>query len=96
MPEDGEFKPRAGQTGTVAGPMIFYFYGDDDVWVYDDQVLNLDVGGIHQEAGGYINYQQGTIGNFEGDQRTVTKTTYMDDLYLATLGLGPGSKDSTW
>lgn len=57
-----EFKFRLTEDGNVVGtdgsehPIKFNFSGDDDVWVYVDGNLALDVGGAHGKVTGQIDF----------------------------------------
>lgn len=91
-------------TGVNAKPMTFEFSGDDDVWVYIDDVLVLDLGGIHSEIYGTIDYETGKVcigrafsshgipENPEDPANLVTETT----LKRLFEDAGVEIKDSDW
>lgn len=45
-------------SGTRKVPIRYYFSGDDDVWVYIDGKLVLDIGGAHGKVSGIIDFDQ--------------------------------------
>lgn len=53
------FMPAGGQID--GKDMVFQFLGDDDVFVYIDDVLVLDIGGTHGANSGSINFADGTV-----------------------------------
>ena len=42
-------------TEDYVGPLEYYFYGDDDMWVFLDNQLVCDIGGVHSTVGEYVN-----------------------------------------
>ena len=54
---------KDGSGKNIEVPIKFFFSGDDDVWVYIDGELMLDVGGAHGKASGLLEF---------GENNTVT------------------------
>ncbi len=55
-------QPKDGMTGPNSDqPMVFDFTGDDDVWVYIDGKLFLDLSGIHRHVSGRIDFVNGVV-----------------------------------
>ena len=52
LPKD----PKA-VTDSQGNPIVFEFSGDDDMWVFVDGKLIMDIGGIHQPINGTINFR---------------------------------------
>ena len=66
LTDDG--KVQVGDNPNDKVPIKFFFSGDDDVWVYIDGQLVLDVGGAHGKASGLLEFGQTT----DGTANTVT------------------------
>ncbi|WP_368094531.1 DUF7604 domain-containing protein [Bifidobacterium adolescentis] len=79
MPKDGKVNNQ---------DMVFDFTGDDDVWVFIDGVLVLDLGGIHQALDGSINFATGTI--------TYDKTQSYGNPPAATITQAFTNAGKTW
>lgn len=54
LTDDG--KVQVGDNPNDKVPIKFFFSGDDDVWVYIDGQLVLDVGGAHGKASGLLEF----------------------------------------
>lgn len=79
MPKDGKVNNQ---------DMVFDFTGDDDVWVFIDGVLVLDLGGIHQALDGSINFATGDI--------TYDKTQSHGDTPARTIAQAFDEAGKTW
>ena len=80
MTTDGKVKNST--TGKYED-MVFNFSGDDDVWVFVDDTLVLDLGGVHRRQTGNINFAKNQVfysSIFNDSTRTetnnVTKTAF--------------------
>lgn len=62
LTEDGTVlaEDPSSRTGTKEVPITFEFSGDDDVWVFIDGKLALDVGGAHGRVTGNLNFENKT------------------------------------
>lgn len=64
-------QPKGGMTGLDGQQeMVFRFTGDDDVWVYVDGKLFLDLSGIHRHVGGKIDFVRGVVEYYDLDPET--------------------------
>ena len=62
--------------GTTSGiPITFTFQGDDDVWVFLDDKLVLDMGGAHKNSIGEINFADRKV--YIGAASGITNTAYV-------------------
>lgn len=76
MRTDIEF--NVGKDGKINGvDQVFNFTGDDDLWVYIDGNLVLDLGGAHKKAEGSIDFSKKTVTLSTGTQsvNNVTRNT---------------------
>ena len=92
LTEDGNVVVGKDTSGTdIKVPIKFFFSGDDDVWIYIDGKLMLDVGGAHGKASGLLEF---------GANNTVTpyvssnKNTDQNDT-MVYKGYGSGETTKT-
>lgn len=86
-------QPKGGMTGNDNNndgqpdyPMEFYFAGDDDVWVFIDGVMFLDLTGIHRHVGGEIDFVNGVVNYYSME-------SYVDGAVTSKPFLSVGFED---
>lgn len=72
--------------GDYTGPMEYYFRGDDDLWLYIDEKLAVDIGGIHSSAGETLDIRKFMEDN--GMLENKDETHYMRIFYMERGGFG--------
>lgn len=75
MPKNGKVTTHTGEEAD----MIFTYTGDDEVWVYLDSELILDLGGVHNEVSGMINFATGVVST-TGNQIDENTGRYNEDV----------------
>lgn len=66
----------------VKEPISFKYSGDDDMWVFVDGKLVLDIGGIHEPAGGMIDFSNGLVWVQDNGNNGKTLATVKEELNL--------------
>ena len=61
MELEAEFVQTVSGLDSWGHDIIFEFKGDDDFWLYVDDELVLDLGGIHSALGGTVNFRTGEV-----------------------------------
>lgn len=70
LTDDGMVKTEKADGTTEKTSIKFFFSGDDDVWVFIDGQLALDVGGAHGEVSGLLEF--GETDTEDGKKNSVT------------------------
>ena len=89
-------------TADYEGPLEYYFFGDDDLWVFLDNQLVCDIGGVHSSIGEYVNLRdylpvgssgQHTLSFFYTERGASGSTCYMS-FTLPSVSSATTSRDT--
>ncbi|MBQ9907084.1 MAG: fibro-slime domain-containing protein [Oscillospiraceae bacterium] len=83
----------------VKDPITFKYSGDDDMWVFVDGQLVLDIGGIHEPTGGMIDFSNDLVWVQDNDQGNtlaqVKANLFANQLLTVDTEKGE-TQDSVW
>lgn len=77
---------------SITADMVYNFEGDDDVWVFIDGHLVIDLGGVHDKVGAELNFNTGTIQYYQYSNKNSGSRVDTASGNLADI-LGAGYKD---
>lgn len=89
-------------TEDYVGPLEYTFFGDDDLWVFLDNRLICDIGGVHSSIGEYVNLRdylpegssgQHTLSFFYTERGASGSTCYMQ-FTLPSVSSATTSRDT--
>lgn len=78
LTQDGTIKDSSG----VSKPITFSFSGDDDIWIFIDGKLALDIGGGHGEVSGKLDFskKKAVVSKVKTDNGETINATKIEDL----------------
>ncbi|MFT8704283.1 SpaA isopeptide-forming pilin-related protein [Bifidobacterium aquikefiricola] len=92
-------QPLGGVIGSSSGTsddMVFDFSGDDDMWVFIDGALVLDLGGSHAPASGSVNFKTGAVTVKGATGQVITSSTLQKQYAAAGITPPSGWQGSTF
>lgn len=97
MELDAAFVQTSDGLDDWGNDMIFEFSGDDDMWLYIDDLLVLDLGGTHPAYSGTINFKTGAVQYNDNSKSTfitsdlleIFRSSYTEKYKAEHSGLDP-------
>lgn len=76
MSLDLDFEIPKDKTTENGKHIVYEFSGDDDLWVFIDDELVLDIGGVHQPLGGKIDFTEGKVYVYNANGTSIVTKTF--------------------